>query len=367
MLQVIFGVAVLLGSMFLSACAAPRQTPATASSSAEDHEGQAAAHGFVEGLREVAAVELGAGEKLHILATTNIVFDVVSNIGQDEIELIRLLPIGADPHSYEPTPQDLRSVSDAHAVFANGLGLEEFLVEMLQSAGGDVPLISASSGVTARAFHSGRFHNQQPGAEEAVKEDESVRHKVDSLAGEKDEHHHLNSADPHVWMDPNNVIIWTRNIERILSDLDPANAEAYAANAQAYRAQLNELDAWVREQLSQIPDANRELVTDHSSLGYFADAYGFRQVGAVIESFSTVAEPSAQELAALEDAIQQYDVPAIFVGITVNPKLAEQIARDTGIKILSIYTGSLGQPGSEADTYIGFIQSNVKTIVAGLQ
>ena len=156
------------------------------------------------------------------------------------------------------------------------------------------------------------------------------------------------------------------NIEGVLAALDPAQAELYVANAEAYEAQLEELDGWVQSQIETIPAENRELVTDHTVFNYYADRYGLTQVGAVIPSFSTSAEPSAQELAELQDAVIAYDVPAIFVGTTVNPSLSEQVAQDTGKQLVTIYTGSLGPAGSGAETFIDYIRYNTNAFVEGL-
>jgi zinc/manganese transport system substrate-binding protein/manganese/iron transport system substrate-binding protein len=343
----VFGVVTLMGGLFLMACASSARMPAAAPVRAREQGSKGAEeHKYAAGLPDLSAVDLGEGEKLLVLATTNIVADVVLNVGGDEIKLIGLLPVGAEPHSYEPTPRDLHTVADAHVVFANGAGLEEFLDEMLEHVGTHVSIIPVSHGVKLREL-----------------EDQDER-APENAASEPD---HRHTTDPHTWFDPNNIIIWTENIAHTLSALDPAHTNVFTANAEAYIKQLKDLDVWVHEQVSQIPVARRKLVTDHTVLGYFADKYGFEQVGAVIESFSIVAEPSAQELAGLENAIRQYSVPAIFVGTTVNPKLSEQVARDTGIKIVSIYTESLGEPGSGADTYIGFMRANVNAIVASLK
>lgn len=282
----------------------------------------------------LSPVALGAEEKLRAVATTSIVADVVANIGGDYVALTALLPRGADPHSYEPTPRDLRTIADADAVFANGAGLEEFLAEMLQNAGGAAPLVTVSRGIEL----------------------------LGPAAGEGD---HA-GADPHVWFDPNNVIVWVRNIEQALRELDPAHAEAYAANAQAYVDELTALDTWIRDQVTQVPEVNRVLVTDHLVLAYFANEYGFRQIGAVIPGYSTVAEPSAQQVADLEEAIRQHDVPAVFVGETVNPRVAERVAEDTGTQLVRFYAGSLSAEGGPADTYLDYMRYNVRQFVSAL-
>ncbi|HZD56801.1 MAG TPA: metal ABC transporter substrate-binding protein [Anaerolineales bacterium] len=281
-------------------------------------------------------------DKIKVVATTTILGDVVSQVGGDAIDLTVLLPTGVDPHSFEPAPKDLTAVADADLIFINGAGLEEFLNRLLENAAGaSDKVINTSDGIKLRDLE-------------------------ETDTGPLDEPE-AQDVDPHVWFDPTNVITWTRNIEKALSGLDPANAQTYTANADTYRAKLRELDTWIKQQVAQIPPDRRKLVTDHEDFGYFADRYGFEQVGAVIPSFNAAAEPSAQGLAELENAIKQAGVQAIFVGTTVNPSLAERVATDTGAKVVSLYTGSLSAPGGEAGTYLALMRYDVTAIVKALK
>jgi ABC-type Zn uptake system ZnuABC Zn-binding protein ZnuA len=282
-----------------------------------------------------APVSLAAGAKLYAIATTSIVADVVGNVGGDHVELKTLMPPGADPHAFEPTPQDIAAVSDAHVIFANGVGLEEFLEPLLESAGATNRVVHVSHGIP--------LHE----------------------AEHEDGHHH--DADPHTWTDPNNVVTWVNNIQQTLVALDPANASSYESNASSYEAELHELDAWVREQVSQIPQEQRKIVTDHDIFGYFVERYGFTQVGAIFPGYSTLTEPSAKELAELEDKVRDLDVKAVFVGHTVNPSLAQRVAEDTGVQLVYVYTGSLSQAGEPADSFIAYVRYNVNAIVNALK
>lgn len=286
----------------------------------------------------------GRGDKLRVVATTTIVGDVVAQVGGDAIDLTVLLPVGADPHVFDPSPQDMAKVADAGVIFANGAGLEAFLERLLENAGGNAEVVEVSEGI---AFIEAAHHEGE--AEPAG-----------------DEHHH-EGVDPHTWTDPNNVLRWVDNIEAALVLHDSAHAAAYKANADAYRAQLRELDAWVRVQVAAIPAENRKLVTDHATFAYFAQRYGFELVGAVVPGYSTAAQPSARDLADLEDRIRSYGVKAVFVGSTVNPALAQRVAEDTGIKLAFLYTGSLTAPGGEADSYLSYVKYNVGAIVEGLR
>lgn len=306
-------------------------------------------HTHEQEMAELEVISLGDGEKLKIVATTNIVGDVVRNVGNDQIDLTVLMDIGVDPHTYVPTPADTAAIHDAYVVFANGAGLEADLEEMFENAGGKAVHIHVSHGLELRSAPGGHEHEEEDAASSKV----------------EGEHDH-GDVDPHVWFSVPNVIRWVENIEHTLSALDPANAGVYEENAREYVHELEELDAWIQDQMAQIPEANRKLVTNHPVFGYFADRYGLEQVGAVY-SISPSSEPSAQDIAALEDAIGEHGVPAVFAESTVNPKLAEQVAQDVGVKLVPLYTGSLGSPGSGAETYLLLMRYDVNAIVDALK
>lgn len=301
-----------------------------------------------EGWPTLSPVARGEGEPLRVVATTTLVGDVVARVGGDAIALTVLLPIGADPHTYEPTPADLTAVSRAHVLFVNGLGLEEFLERTLRNASSDLPVVVVSAGIQPRMMEEHQHEHDQEGEHER-----------------EQEHEHAGEADPHVWLDVRNVMVWVENIRQGLSALDPDHADLYAANAAAYLAELEALDAWIQEQVASVPPQNRKLVTNHPSFGYFADRYGFEQVAAVYP-ISPGAEPSAREIAELEDVILRLGVPAVFAETTVNPRLAERVAQDTGARLVTLYTGSLSGPGSGAETYIAMMRYNVRAIVEAL-
>jgi len=303
---------------------------------------------FVAGCEQKAPGDTGdlAVNKLKVVATTTLVGDVVRQVGGDLIDLTVLLPVGADPHSFDPSPKDIAQVADADIVFANGAGLEVFLAPLLENAGGDAAEIAVSEGITLLEASMEHDHEGEEDSEE-------------------DAHHH--SADPHTWTDPNNVIVWVDNIEAALVRLDAAHADVYKANADAYRSELQALDNWVREQVAQLSQDSRKLVTDHTAFTYFVTRYGFEQVGAVVPGYSTSAQPSAQDMASLEDHIREYGVKAVFVGNTVNPDLAERVAEDTGVNLVFLYTGSLTEAGGEAGTYLEYMRYNVSAIVGALK
>ncbi len=368
----------------------------------EEHTEEEHEHETEEELDLSGIIPIPKGDILHVVATTNIVGNVVDAIGGDAIDLKVLMPLGTDPHSFEPTPQDMSAVTDADIVFINGVGLEEFLQPMLDSTGAsEGKVIPVSHGIEFLTFAAKPQHEHAEDDHEHAEDDhehaeddhdehaeddhdehaeddhdehteddhdEHAEDDHDEHAEDDHEHEHAHDgADPHVWFSPMSIEVWVHTIEHTLSYADPANADTYAANAAAYTEELQELDAWIMEQVEQVPEANRKLVTDHTAFGYFAHRYGFEQVGAVIPGYSTMAEPSAKELAALEDAILAHNVPALFVGNTVNPNLSERIAQDTGTEMVMLYTGSLSEAGGPADTYVRLMRYNTQAIVDALK
>ena len=269
-------------------------------------------------------------DPLHVVATTTIVGDVVARVGGDHIDVTVLIPAHTDPHAFEVTSRDLVAIAEADIVFLNGADLEIDLEPMLENATG--PVIAVSEGIPLRSF---------------------------------EEYAH-GDIDPHVWFDPIRVVLWVENIVESLIELDPEHAPDYRTNAETYKSELRALDTWIEEHVSLIPFEERRLVTDHAALGYFAARYGFEQIGTVLPGFSTLAEPSAAELARLETAILAHNVSAIFVGTTVNPGLAEQVARDTGTRLVTLYIGALSEPGGPADTYLALMTYDVRAIVEAL-
>jgi ABC-type Zn uptake system ZnuABC Zn-binding protein ZnuA len=303
-------------------------------------------------------------DKLTVVATTSIVGDIVKQVGGELVEVTILLPIGADPHVYEPAPQDVARISNAQVVFANGVGLEEFLESLIENAGAADILVEVSEGVELKDFAVHHQHDHEH--EDEHMHDHDDEHELDHDDEHENGHHH-ESGDPHTWVSPHNVKVWVENIRSKLVEIDPTNAETYNANAASYQSELDQLDLWVQEQVAQIPEENRKIVTDHMVFGYFADRYSFEQVGAIIPGYSTIAAPSAREVATIEDAIRDLDVKAVFVGETVNPSIAQRVAADTGIQLVVLYHGSLSEPDGPAANYLDYIRYNVTAIVNALK
>jgi ABC-type Zn uptake system ZnuABC Zn-binding protein ZnuA len=292
-------------------------------------------------LPALEAADLG-GAPLQVVATTSIIGDVVAQVGGEAIELTALMGPGQDPHSYQPTPQDMASVSQAHVVFVNGWDLEQALIHDLEEIAKAVPIVPVSANIEPLAFG-----------------------EADLAA------HEHETADPHTWFSVHNVEQWVENIQQVLSDLDPANARTYGDNAEVYLAELEELGAYVEGQLASIPTAKRFLVTNHDTFGYLAHEYDLQVLGTVLPAASTLADPSASELTDLIAAMEEHDVCTLFTETTVSDKLAQTVAGELDscaqVRVLKLYTGALGPAGSGAESYIGMFRYNVDTIVHGLQ
>jgi ABC-type Zn uptake system ZnuABC Zn-binding protein ZnuA len=267
-----------------------------------------------------------------VLTTTTILADIARNVAGDQLVTQSLLPFGTDPHSYQPVPQDTKKINQSKVLIVNGADYERSLEPLLANVGDKKELIEASTGL--------RFLTDPENDKE---------------------------IDPHLWLDPNNVIVYVENIREGLTHFNPDGADVYQANARAYITQLQELDAWINGQVAQIPPQRRVLVTNHDSLEYFAQRYGFKVVGAVVPGFSSEAAPSAQEMADLIDRIKLFEAPAIFLDATDNPSLAQQIATETGVKVVTdLHLESLTE-GAPASTYIDMMRSNVTKIVDALK
>jgi manganese/iron transport system substrate-binding protein len=284
-----------------------------------------------EAIGDLQPALLEEGQRLEVVATTTLVAEVVRIVGGVNISLTTLVGPGSEPHSYEPTPQDARTLAEADIVIQSGFGLEKFLRDNLLVAGSTAPFVSLSEGIEPLRLADG--------------------------SGE---------VDPHVWLDPLNVVVWAVNAGEVLAKLDPAHGDEYRQRVAAYRLELEALDSRVTDRLSRIPPLQRKLVSDHDTLGYFAARFGFTIVGAVIPSASSSAEASARELAALEDTIRREGVRAVFIAAEVNPDLAQRVADDTGARLVPLYLESLTGPDGPAPTFVALMEYNVDAMVEAL-
>jgi ABC-type Zn uptake system ZnuABC Zn-binding protein ZnuA len=270
------------------------------------------------------------GPGLRVVATTTQVADLAANVGGDRVRVTSLLKPGIDAHDYEPSPADIDAIAHADLVVQNGVGLERWLGDTIESSGYDGPVVDTSQGVALRQGEGG--------------------------------------PDPHIWQNPRNAMAMAANIERALAAADPADAGVFRANLAAYTKQLQTLDAEVQRQIDSL--ANKKLVTNHDAFGYYIDRYGLQFVGSIIPSFDTSAELSGRDIRDLVAKIKATGVRAVFSETSLPPRTAETIAREAGVKVVegqdALYGDSLGPPGSDGDTYLKMLRHNTVTIVHNL-
>ena len=275
---------------------------------------------------------------VRVVVTTNIMADWIEKVGGGNVEVFSIVPLGADPHSFQPGAQDVAKIADADLVLSVGLGLEKsWLHELLENAAGDESAIVE----IGRIVDPIEFAQAHAG-------------EVDML------------KDPHFWFDPVRVKTVVNDIAARLAVIDPDRGDTYRANAASYNVKLDELHSWTEEQVEAVPEERRLLVTSHDSLGYFADLYGFEVVG-VVFGVSTETEPSAEDLVDLVDEVEKYGAPAVFGETTVSERLAGAVATESGAELIRLYSGSLGLEGSGAETYLEMVRTNVQRIVEALK
>ena len=271
-----------------------------------------------------------------IVTTSNIAEDWVRRIGSTRVSVFSLVPTGADPHTFQPGARDVTRVADAHVIFSMGLGLEKgWLEDMLDTA-------SSASGVLIVLGE----------VTEPIK-----------VGGQG-----VDVFDPHFWFDPVRVKLAIAEIALTMTALDPEGAQLYRDNSIAYLQELDELHAWAQKILATVPLARRVLVTSHDTLGYLADRYDYEVVGTLMPGMTTDGEPSARDLTDLVDIITALGVPAIFVENTTSDRLANRIAEEANVDVVSsLYTGSLSADDDGAGTYSAMMRANIIAIVEALR
>ena len=287
---------------------------------------------------QTKATDRASGASGEVLAVETFMADIAQNVAGDRLRVASLLPVGADPHSFETTPGDIAKVARSNVIIVNGAGLEGPLSETIERAGGKGHIIVASAGLVPRHPHE----------EEALADHGDV--------------------DPHFWLDPNNVVKYVENIRDGLTSADPDGRAVYAANAQTYIERLKELDSWISEQVGQIPPERRQLVTNHESFGYFADRYGFKVIGTIFPGAGVEVGPSAQQVAHLVDRVKATGAKAIFLETGSNLQLAQQVARESGVKtVVQLYDHSITGSDGPAPNYIEMMKYDTKAIVDALK
>jgi zinc/manganese transport system substrate-binding protein len=275
----------------------------------------------------LAVTPAQAADRLNVVASFSILGDLVRNVGGERINVTTLVGPDSDPHVYEPTPSDAKKVADAKLLFVNGLGLEGWLPRLVQSAGNKATIITATSGIAPLKLGS--------------------------------------DADPHAWQSPLNAKIYVANIRDALVAADPADAEAFKSNANAYLAKLDALDGEVRQAVAQIPENRRKVISTHRAFGYFAAVYGVAFIAPL--GVSTESEASASDIAGIITQIRASKIPAVFLENISDPRLIRQIAAETGARVGgTLYSDSLTGEKGYAPTYIDMVRHNIKALTSAL-
>ncbi len=302
------------------------------------------------------------GPGLTVVATTTVLGDVVSNVVGGDADVVVLTPVGVDPHDFQPSAAQVAELNRADLVVANGLGLEEGLEDVLVAAERDgVRVLFIADGLDPLPFSTESHHDVDEGDHEDGEDHGDEREGEDHV----DEHDH-GSLDPHVWLDPVRMANAARAIASDLAAVAPD--EPWIERAADYADLLLETDGAIGRLLQDIPADRRVVVTNHDSLGYFADRYDFRVLATVIPAGSTLADPSSAEVAELVELMRSEQVTAIFAETTQPTRLADAVAAELGsdVQVVSLFTGSLSEPGGEAETLVDLLITNASLIAGAL-
>jgi zinc/manganese transport system substrate-binding protein len=275
----------------------------------------------------VAAAPARAQERLNVVASFSILGDFVKNVGGDRVNVSTLVGPNGDVHVYAPAPADAKKVADAKLLVINGLGLEGWLPRLLQASGSKAPIVTATRGIAPLKLGS--------------------------------------DADPHAWQSVVDARIYVANIRDALAAADPADAEAFRNQAQAYLAKLDALDREVRDAIAKIPQGRRKVISTHDAFGYFASAYGIDFIAP--EGVSTESEASARDIADIITQVKNQKIPAVFLENISDPRLMRRIAAETGASIGgTLYSDSLTDEKGDAPTYIDMVRHNIRTLTGAL-
>jgi zinc/manganese transport system substrate-binding protein len=304
-----------------------------------------------------SADDQGQSDRPQVVATTPQLVDFARQVGGEDIEVIEVLEAGVDPHDFEPTAADIETLATAEVIVHNGVGLEDWFAPTIESAGPEGEVVDASTGVKLRSATDA----EDDGAHEDAHEHDAGDGAEDH--GQEDGHEH-GPNDPHIWQNPLNAKIMVENVSGALIEALPSQAQAIESRTTDYLAQLDELDAEIEEQMSQLD--NKQLVTNHEAFGYFVDRYDMDYVGSVVPSFDSQAELSSAQINELVEEIKETETKAIFVESSLPANAAETIAREAGVEVISgddsLYGDSVGPSGS----YIDAMRHNSQVIFDNL-
>jgi len=280
------------------------------------------------------ATPAAAQDRLKVVATFSILADLVKNVGGDRVAVTALVGPNGDAHVYQPSPGDAKTLADAKLVFANGLGFEGWINRLVKASGTKAQTVVATKGVKSR--------------------------KADDDHG-----HGHGEADPHAWQSVANAKIYVANIRDALSLADPAGKGSYEANATAYLARLDALDAEVKAAIDKIPADRRKIITTHDAFGYFAAAYGVTFIAP--QGVSTESEVSAKDVAKIITQIRKQKIPAVFLENVTDERLLKRIGAESGARIGgTLYSDALTDEKGPAPTYLDMMRHNIKQFSTAL-
>ena len=303
--------------------------------------------GFASALSVITLTSVwsASAEPLKVVASFSIIGDFAQNVGGDRIELTTLVGPDGDAHVYEPSPADAVTMSKANVVLVNGLNFEGFLKRLVEASATKASVVELTKGIEPLK----------------MQEDEHGHGEAEASSA----HHDHGEFDPHAFQSIANAKVYVKNIAEAFCTADTAGCDTYKANAEAYTAKLDAADAEVKAAVAAIPEDKRTIITSHDAFGYFEHAYGLTFLAP--EGISTEAEASAADVAALIKQVREDKASAIFVENITNPRLVEQIAGETGIKIGgTLYSDALSKADGPASTYIDMMKNNIGTIKAAI-
>lgn len=287
------------------------------------------------GVLAAALAPAQAQQRIKAVASFSILGDLVKSVGGDRVDVATLVGPNGDVHVYSPTPGDAKTVASAKVVVVNGLGLEGWMTRLIKASGTKAPIVVASDGIQPR-----------------------------KIADEHDSDHLV--TDPHGWQSVTNAKIYVANIRDGLSNADPDGKTIYDANAKSYLLALDALEKEVKAAIAKIPVDRRKIITTHDAFGYFGDTYGMEFIAP--EGVLTEAEPSAKDVARIIAQIKKQKIPAVFLENVTNPRLMQQIAKETGAKIGgTLYSDALSAPNGPAASYLAMMRNNIREFDKALQ
>jgi zinc/manganese transport system substrate-binding protein len=288
-----------------------------------------------------APISAIAQEKLAVVASFSVLGDFVKEIGGDRVSVITLVGPNGDAHVYSPTPADAKNMAAAKLIVVNGLKFEGWMTRLIKSSGAKGTVATATTGITPLELKEADDHDHGKGG------------------------HDHGHEDPHAWQSVANAKIYVANIRDALSAADPAGKPVYDANATAYLAQLDTVEGEIKAAVARIPADRRKAITSHDAFGYFIKAYGIAFIAP--QGVSTEAEASAKDVARIIRQVKAQKIPAVFLENVTNPRLVEQIARETGAKIGGqLFSDALSDANGPAGTYIAMMRHNITQIEKAL-